>query len=118
MIRLTNDQGAAILRIIGGGNPHGHPLQLIEQQIEDQLNHGHKMPDLIELISQVLSSNKSKMILGGSFLTALREVLLKPSEIAHLKALSDTYQCCIKCGTTIRNGEICTVQNQAIFCVS
>lgn len=85
--------------------------------VREQLDSPRYADDLIDVMVKVLSSPKCATVLTGSFLSTLRGALLRPTEIAKVRAMAEVYQGCHNCGEKIFNGEIVSFHDQNVLCV-
>lgn len=94
------------------------PIQTILEQIEDQVGNPNHQNDLVDVIANLLQSPKGKIAMSGKMITALREAVLSPRELAKAKAMIHTTQACAGCGRAVVDSELVTMRDQSPLCYS
>lgn len=121
MIRLTRSHALAILDLIvdsGTDVKEGSFAEEAMLVMKEQIQRPAHADDLIDTVAKILASDKCRVVLAGSYLTAIQKAILSPTELARVHALSSTWQACQGCGRELINGEVVTLLNQKVVCPS
>lgn len=120
MIRLTPTQGQDILALLEitkrTDERYADVVVPIEEQIADQLRHPDHTTELLDTIAELLASPKAKTLLSHQMLADLRAAVLRPSELAKVRVVKDTFMVCAHCGTGFAEGEVATMYGQLPHC--
>ena len=118
MVRLTEDQARGLLQLVRdsgvdvsfiGSNAH-EALTVLQEQL-DAPNHSS---DLIDQMAGLLKESGARSIISSEMLRRLRKAILTPRELATVDAVRANH--CMKCGTQIHVGELCSVQGVGEVC--
>lgn len=114
MLRLTNEQGQALITYLATQTDVPEPLVTVLRQLEEQFSNSRYTVDLIDELHEILNDPRSRLRLHNDSLTALRASIFSPRELNNLKTLAKNSIGCASCGRKLHG--LTTADRANVYC--